>query len=268
MSSPPNSTCAHCGAVGSSRFCGECGRALVAKPAGPQGVRELVRDTAAEALGLDRRIHASVRDLVLHPGRIVVAHVEGRDAGYVSPLKLLLLFGGVYMLLLSWIQPVSFEAGELMRAGIDPTSASNLQRLLTEHGLTVDEANRRFQERMNAVVPIITALGLVPLALFLRILQRGRPLRDHLTYLMVASSSVWLISILGLPLALVSKPGYLLVAMVGMYVYLAIGFFALYDGSRSSKVAGFAGFAVVDFIISAALGALMGAATFASVFFP
>ena len=268
MSSPTSSTCAHCGAVGSSRFCGECGRALIAEPAGPQGVRELVRDTAAEALGLDRRIFASVRDLLVHPGRIVVAHVEGRDAGYVSPLKLLLLFGGIYMLLLSWIQPVSFEQGELVRAGIDPTSASNLQRLLAEHGLTVDEANRRFQERMNAVTPIITALALVPMALFLRVLQRGRPLRDHLTYLMVASNSAWLISILGLPLALVSKPAYLLVSTIGMYVYLGIGFFALYEGHRSSKVARFAGFAVVDFIISAALGALMGAGIFASLFFP
>jgi hypothetical protein len=53
-----------------------------------------------------------------------------------------------------------------------------------------------------------------------------------------------------------------------MYIYLAIGFFALYDGRRSSKVARFTGFVVVDFIISAAPGALVAAAVFASLLFP
>jgi hypothetical protein len=268
MSSAVTSTCAHCGAVGTSRFCGECGRPLVAEPAGPQGVRDLVRETAAEALGLDRRILASLRDLVLHPGRIVMAHVEGRDAGYVSPLKLFLFLGGIYMLCLSWVQPYSFEQQDLARIGVDATRATSLQRMLLEHGLTIQEASDRFQERMNAVTPFITALALVPLALFLGVLQRGRSMRDHLTYLLVGSNSVWLVSLLALPLALVSQPLHSTAAVIAMYVYLGIGFFAVYGGRRSSTVARFAAFVVVDFLITFVFGAVMGIAIFASIFFP
>ena len=268
MTSAANITCAHCGATGASRFCGECGRPLVAAPAGPAGVRDLVRETAAEALGLDRRILASLRDLLLHPGRLAVAHIEGRDAGYVSPLKLFLFLGGIYMLCLSWIQPNSFEQAELMRTGVNPARAANLQRVLAEHGLTIAEANERFQGRMNAVTPIITALSLVPLAMFLGVLHRGRPMRDHLTYLLVGSNSVWLLSLLGLPLAPVSRPIYTTVMLIGMYVYLGIGFFAVYPGPRNRSVPRFAAFAIVDFLITSVVGVLLAALVFASIFFP
>ncbi len=241
---------------------------MVAAPAGPGGVRELVRETTVEALGLDRRILASLRDLLLHPARIVIAHVEGRAAGYVSTLKLFLFLGGLYMLCLSLVKPYSFDQQELIQAGLDPSRATSLQRMLTEHGLTVDEANDRFQGRMNAVTPFVTALALVPLALFLGVLHRGRPMRDHLTFLLVASNSVWLISLLLLPLAVVNRPAHSTISILATYVYLGIGFFAVYRGARGARIARFAAFAVVDFLISAAIGVLLAAAVFASIFFP
>ena len=63
-------TCAGCGAAGTGRFCGECGRPLIAADAGPT---LLLREDAKEALGLDARIASTLRDLLIHPVRITRA---------------------------------------------------------------------------------------------------------------------------------------------------------------------------------------------------
>jgi hypothetical protein len=121
---------------------------------------------------------------------------------------------------------------------------------------------------MNAITPFVTALAVVPIALVLRLIQRGRPLRYHLTFFLVASNAVWLVSLVGLPLALVSRPLHSAAVLVAMYVYLGIGFFAAYPGPRSSTSMRFAAFAVIDFIITSVVGILLGMAIMASVFFP
>jgi hypothetical protein len=267
-------TCPQCGAVGTTRFCGECGHPLAATAAPPDDLRALVREGAAEVLGLDRRLIATGRDLLLHPARVVKAHLAGRTSAYVNPLKLFFFLGGLYMLLLAWLLPFSFDAiaadrGSLTRVVYGTTDAAELRQVFTDRGLTPEVANARFQERSNTATPLVTALALVPLALILRLLQRDRPLRDHITFLLVISNAVWLVSLLALPLFLVSETAAVVATMVGMYLYLGIGFFAVYPGrSRAHTAVRFAALAVSDLVITSLVSVLLSTAILASLFYP
>jgi hypothetical protein len=265
-------TCPQCGAAGTTRFCGECGHPLSAAPSGD--LRALVREGAAEVLGLDRRLVATGRDLLLHPARVVKAHLAGRGNAYVHPLKLFFFLGGLYMLCLAWLLPFSFDAiaadrNSLTRFVYGATNAAELRRVFAKRGLTAEVANARFQERSNTATPLVTALALVPLALILRLLQRDRPLRDHITFLLVISNAVWLVSFLTLPLLLLNETAAVIATMVGMYLYLGIGFFAVYPArTRSRTAVRFAAFAVSDLVITSLVSALLSAAILASLFYP
>jgi hypothetical protein len=231
-------------------------------------VGQLVRDTAVEVVGFDRRLWSTLRDLILRPAQVVLAHLGARAHDYVHPLRLFLFLGGLYMLLLSWVQPFTFSPDTLRQSGLSEERAAELTALMARHGLTVEVVDARYQDRMNATVPLTTALALVPMALLLGLMHRGRPFREHLTFLLVMSNAVWLLSLLILPLAPVNRALHGLAATVLVYIYLGIGYFAVYGSESRARTAGrFALFAIVDLIVSALLGLLLGIAVFVSVIY-
>ncbi|HEX5726289.1 MAG TPA: DUF3667 domain-containing protein [Longimicrobiaceae bacterium] len=264
--------CPQCGALGATRFCGECGHPLPAASAPPEDLRAFVRAGAAEALGLDRRLLATGRDLLLHPARVAAAHLAGRAGGYAHPLKLFFVLAGLYMLLLAWVQPFSFAAevgdgGSLTRLVYG--DGVELRRVFAAHGLTEEAAAARFQERANAAVPLATVLSLVPLAMILGVLRRGRPLRDHFTFLLVMANAVWLVSLLVLPVFMASRTVGVALLYAGMYLYLGIGFFAVYGGpSRAGTAVRFAACVASDFVLRTLVSALLTVAILATLFYP
>ncbi|HST62241.1 MAG TPA: DUF3667 domain-containing protein, partial [Longimicrobium sp.] len=82
-------TCPACGALSSTRFCGECGRALDA-PAAPasEGTSGLLREGLSEVLGVEKGVIQTLRDLLLHPVRVIQAYWSGEGAGYVRPFRI------------------------------------------------------------------------------------------------------------------------------------------------------------------------------------
>ena len=265
----PVLTCGHCGSSGSSRFCGECGRPLTAPASSvPGGFRELVQATTVEVIGFDRRLLTTLKDLVRHPGRIVRDHLDGRTAPYVHPLKLFLFLAGVYVLGMSWVQPIDFTHDALTEAGISDAGAHRLETVVERRGLTLEQLNDRFQDRMSALTPLTTALSLLPGVLILVLIERGHRLKDHLTYLIVASNSTWITSLFVLPLAIASKGAHALVLMILMNVYLGIAYFAAYGsaGRRGTGVR-FTVFAIANLVVQMLLGLLLSGAIFLSVLY-
>ena len=89
--SPP--ACHNCGGPLHGRFCANCGQED--QPLDPS-VREVVREVARELSALDGRILRSMRRLFLSPGFLTLEHFAGRRVGWVSPVRLYLIFSVCY----------------------------------------------------------------------------------------------------------------------------------------------------------------------------
>lgn len=255
-------TCAHCGASGTTRFCGECGHALESVP-----VPGLLRETAAEVLGVEHGILGTLRDQLIRPVRVYRAHLEGNADGYVRPIKLFFLLAGLYMLLLSLVRPMTFRIDELMR-GAGPEGARALATVIQQRGLTEALLNEHFQSRMNTVTPLAVALALLPMAALLRRMRPERPFREHVLFLLTFSNSIWLLSILMLPLYWKFAGGATAVLQLLGYVYVGLGFFAFYQArTRLRTVGAFAVYVVTDLALSLLLGYLLMVGVLLTVLF-
>jgi hypothetical protein len=91
--------CHNCGALLQGRFCAACGQED--RPLDP-GIGEVVGEVAREISALDGRILRSVRRLFLAPGFLTTEHFEGRRVGWVSPIRLYLLFSVCYFAITSF----------------------------------------------------------------------------------------------------------------------------------------------------------------------
>ncbi|HEX6040458.1 DUF3667 domain-containing protein [Longimicrobium sp.] len=259
-------TCAHCGARGTTRFCGECGHALESVP-----VPGLLRETAAEVLGVEHGIVGTLRDQLIRPVAVYRAHLEGRAEGYVRPIKLFFLLAGLYMLLLSLVRPIAFEISELMRGaavGGGAEGARTLAAILERRGLTQELLNERMQSGMNTATPLVVALALLPMAGLLKLMRRERPFREHVMFLLSFSNSVWLMSILTLPLYWLSQAGATVLMQVIAYVYMGLGFFAFYASRTRLRTAGlFAVYVVSDLVLSTLFGYALSVGVLMTVLF-
>ena len=255
--------CPACGADGAGRFCSECGAALVE---GGAGVGRVLREDAVDLIGFDRRLIATLKDLLIHPVRIVGAHMAGDRRRYLPPLKLFVALGGVYMLALSLVQPYKFDAPSLRRMGVREQDAVRIEQKLQQRGIPVEVFNERFESRMNTVVPLLTALALLPLVPLLRAFDRRRAWAEHFMFILSASNGVWLYSLLLLPLALVSVRFHQLIIVFPLYVYLGVVFFAHFRAATTLRTTGrFAIFALTDFAVSIVLSTILFAFVYLSV---
>ncbi len=255
--------CSACGASGGGRFCSECGASLVD---GPVHVRHVLRDEAAEVIGFDRRLTVTLRDLLLHPVRIVSVSMSGDRRRYLPPLKLFLALGGLYMLGLSIVQPYGFDVAGLQRSGLRPEAAARMEARIRESGISVELFTERFQTRMNAVTPLVTAVALLPMVAVLRALDRRRPWAEHLMFMLAASNGVWLVSLLVLPIYFANFWLHLFLAAAVPYTYLGVVFFPLYRARTAARtIARFALFVVVDFVLSIVLSGVLFGLVYGSV---
>lgn len=79
-------------------FCAACGQST----ATPERVtfRGLWTDFRVNKLGLDRGFFVTVRDVLIRPGVVARAFVEGRRRTYVHPISLLFVAYGLYVVVL------------------------------------------------------------------------------------------------------------------------------------------------------------------------
>ncbi|MFN2398522.1 MAG: DUF3667 domain-containing protein [Gemmatimonadaceae bacterium] len=211
----------------------------------------LLREDAKEALGLDARIAATIKDLLLHPVRITRAWLAGDRSRYVAALRVFFTLGAAYMLALSILNPYSFDPRDRTAAGFDARTADRIAGIIRERGVDPELVAERFQSRMNTAIPVVVALALFPMVGVLMLLRRSEGWYQHFVFMLGFSNAVWLLTLLMLPLAVWNDRVYALIALILIYVYLGVGYFAFYRERTPLKTTSkFVLFAVADFVVT------------------
>lgn len=102
---PPAARCASCGHDLTGRYCAECGERRLRPD--EFSVRRFIRDGVREAFNLQAGLLPTLRALVLRPGTLTLAYMEGRRVRYFGPVKLFLLANLIYFL----VQPFTGFSG-------------------------------------------------------------------------------------------------------------------------------------------------------------
>jgi hypothetical protein len=182
-------TCAGCGAAGSGRFCAECGQARSGQPS---SARELLRAEAAEAISVDHRLWATLRDLLLHPVQATREYVAGSKR-YLPPLRLFVTLTGLYMLGLSFAPTyTNLQAARPM--------AASLRQRLAAQGLPAQVIAERRDARVQTTSPLLVGLSLLSSLPVLALVKRRRPWQEHLVFLFASANAIWLWTFLSMPL--------------------------------------------------------------------
>lgn len=247
--------CTACGATTHTRFCGECGEPVRESPT---STRAVLGQGVAEAVGWERRLLPTLRDLLRRPVAVARAHVAG-DPRYVPPLRMFFLLGGLYMIALSFAQPYAFTLEALVTHGIlGGQELVEAREVIRSSGLSEALVNERFQQRVNTAMPLIVACAILPMAWLLGRFGRGRPFHEHILFMLTFSGTVWLVSFLLLPLARIEVGLHSAALLVVAYVYIGVGFFAMYPGkTRMRTAARFAGFVFADLVLSSLINLLL-----------
>ncbi len=212
-------SCALCGTTLAGRYCHACGQKRI-EP-GDRTLAHLLGAFWRELTSLDGRWWASFRDLVLAPGRLSAAWIEGRPQRYLLPVTLFLLVNVLYfvrapmtdfnlsLLDQACLQPWSVSvvewatpriAPETFDCARKPADDSRLAALAARYGELSDEVSRSF---VIAHVPV--------LALFLFLLGgwRRHHYADHLVVALHLMAFLLLYAIVLVPVA------WLLIALAG-----------------------------------------------------
>lgn len=261
---PGQRTCPDCGAHNSTRFCGECGRALeVVSPA--ESTAGLLREGLSEALGVEKGVFQTLRDLLLRPTRVIQSYWSGEAVGYVRPFKLFFLLAGTYILLLSFVQPMEFKLEHLLQQP-NPEQNRVIREILEKKQITQAVLNDRFAQRLNTALPLVSALLLFPLAALLRRMQPRRPLRDHVLFMASITNAMWIACILLLPLVFLGRTPFVVGAQVAGIGYMAWGVARMYPGTTRTRTGlRVAGFILADYLLTFPVVILMQIVAMASI---
>ena len=255
----PVPACANCGAELMGPYCAQCGQ-QDRRRVGP--LRLLLAEAADELLSLDTRLVRTLKGLFIRPGFLTNAYTSGRRAAFVPPLRLFLLSGFVFLLVLGLGRQITDPQGEPMvgafvnvdlnQASIDSlqvrvdameaedalTSSLRAQflRSLIRASEDPDAVNRAFVERLS----LVAVLLLPVVALLLKMVFRRRYYVEHLVFALHLHAFAFLTLsaalLLGFGLRLVGSPmaidqGPVVLAACVELAYVGLSLHRAYDTS-------------------------------------
>ncbi|MBO9663989.1 DUF3667 domain-containing protein [Dokdonella sp.] len=141
----PGETCANCGAVLGGEYCHACGQKRFV--ASDRRFGHLLRQFLASATDLDGRIWRTLRALLLRPGLLSREYMEGRRAGWISPVSLFLAVSVVYFLAPLHGGDFALQFMQQVSGRVRALAASPDERLSAEQLAGTGQAHTRFTER-------------------------------------------------------------------------------------------------------------------------
>ena len=158
----PPTVCLNCGSVLPGRFCPDCGQR-------DQPLRQpalvFIAESVSEYFGLDGRLWRSLGLLLVRPGVLTVAYLDGRRTHYLRPLRLYLTATVLFFFFLNLTDPLA-ESRRTVELRAVPADTS-----LTPGGLesVLDDRRDVEQAQLDAVRSAVAAIPGLPLADSLRL---------------------------------------------------------------------------------------------------
>lgn len=150
--------CPNCASPRTGRYCATCGQKVA--PLNPT-IGHFLREAAKELFDLDGKIVRSVRLLVTRPGALTQEMIAGRRAGYVSPLRLYLVFS-VLAFAMGAVSPedgfVTSNVTITTSPGEEPTPADLQRAEEIRRAIVAESLGEGLQRAMFVLVPVFAAL--------------------------------------------------------------------------------------------------------------
>jgi hypothetical protein len=236
--------CPACGTMSATRFCGDCGRAVDGTPA---RTVEVLKEGASELFGVDKSALRTLRDLLLHPLKVAQSVRGDNDEGYVRPFRLFFLLAGAYILLLTTVQPHSFD----LSSQATPDQLAKMAKVAAGNGISQEMMNARFGQRMNMLLPLVSAVMLIPLAALLRRMDRSRRVGDHILTMASIMNSMWITCILLIPVAFLGKWPFIIAAQLAGIGYISAAIIRLYPAATRARTGlRLAGFLLANYALT------------------
>lgn len=232
LASEPDSSCLNCGTVLAGRYCSECGQEN--RPPKLDSRRWLA-DELRQFLSFDYNIVATLKLLVLRPGRLTAEYLAGRRARFTAPFRLYLVISAIAIALMSLFGVL--ELDDLLGAS-QPEDLAVLSTVFGVEDPLDPEFQAGFNRRLNTIFPILNLLTPVALMLVLKVLYWRRYLHEHAVFALHYSTATVLFALVIIPVqAAESALASLAVAALlgaGLFVYLFLAMRAYYGGSMRS----------------------------------
>lgn len=188
--------CRNCGATLQGSYCHACGQRWWPE----RSLRYLARHAVEEAFSLDGRLARTLHLLLVRPGLLTRAYLQGRRTRFTPPLRLFIAASIVFFGVLWLTRPVRFAymaryqadvSGETAREQVERGDVRALSFLAADHPINValrdnlkrmaDRLSVYAQQRANALSTAL--LFLLPvLVLVVKGLYRNRPWLDHAVF--------------------------------------------------------------------------------------
>src|SRR5262245_26150063 len=249
-------TCQTCGAAANMDYCGVCGERRLSSR--DLSVLALLGQVFESITNVDGRAFRSFRALLLQPGELTLAFLEGRRKQYLAPFQVFLIANVVFFFLQSLLgfQALSNTfASHVEKQVYSPRALRMATERLEKVGLTREAYEPVFDSAVDVNAKALVVLLVPPCALlaWLISLGRGRPGGVHWVFalhflafwLLVFSALAPLLApILGISLALAGLSeswldpiaSWLLMGLSAVWVYRAFG--RVYGGGFARRLLG------------------------------
>ena len=104
--------CKSCGLAGSGNYCFHCGQSLNLKRI---SLKSLLHEVAHFFTHMDKGIRYTVKELIVHPGKMQRSYIEGNRVNHQKPFSMYFLSATVLGLILYWLNVLLmnyFQAGD------------------------------------------------------------------------------------------------------------------------------------------------------------
>jgi len=144
--------CPNCGEERTGPYCSRCGQKDQALR---QSALEFIRHGLNEYLGVDSRLWATLRLLLIRPGKLTTDHLQGRRRRYLAPIRLYLSATVLFFFLLSVLDPAA-SLEEKMGGSRDSTATVSVRLGDIERELA--ELDRKIETSTDGTAEIVTNL--------------------------------------------------------------------------------------------------------------
>lgn len=243
MNTPPDNSCANCGATLVGEYCAACGQRRFTPDS--LSLRRFVRDAAKDFTSVDGRFFRSLGPLLFRPGLLTAEYLTGRQRRYVKPVTLFLFVNLFFFLF-------GYRFG-LMHWSMEHPHGAMGRTMITERAAQLGVDRGEYLKRLDGVMrDAMRSLffGIIPLfaavssaALF----RRRRRYIEHLVYSVHYHSSflilfpVTAVVVIFIAESVDAAAGTSVASFIGRdpgIAYLAMGMMWLYHTSALRRVFG------------------------------